>query len=417
VTARICILTPGALGSNPRVVKEAEALTEAGYRVTTVSTRTLDNVDRLDDSLLANARWRAERLDFRTRGTTWRVRRAAQIMWNAAFATTRLAGIAERAASPLTRPLAAAGSKLAADLYIAHYPAALPAAAYAARLHNARYAYDAEDYHCGEWPQTSEFDASRRLLHAVEDRYLAKCAYITAASPGIADAYAETYRVQRPTVVLNVFPRAQAPAAATLAGAAVPAPSIYWFSQTIGPNRGLETAVEAIGRARTLPHLYLRGNAAAGFAERLHTIASRLGAADRLHFLSPEPPAEMARLASLYDLGLSSETGYTVNRSIALNNKLFTYLLGGIPVLLSDIPAHRAFAPQAIDAVRLYAAADAKALAAAIDGVVGEPRRLAAARAAAWQYGQARFNWDVEQLTLLGCVGSVFTSRHEGRLN
>ena len=56
---RICVLTPGPLGSDPRVVKEADALAEAGHQVTVIATRTLDQVDRLDEVVLANATWRS----------------------------------------------------------------------------------------------------------------------------------------------------------------------------------------------------------------------------------------------------------------------------------------------------------------------------------------------------------------------
>ena len=43
--ARICIVTPGALGSNPRVVKEADALVRAGHDVHVIATRSLAVVD------------------------------------------------------------------------------------------------------------------------------------------------------------------------------------------------------------------------------------------------------------------------------------------------------------------------------------------------------------------------------------
>ena len=65
---------------------------------------------------------------------------------------TRYAGFAGRAFSPFTGPLTAAAKRVPADLYIAHYPAALPAAAIAARRHGALYAFDAEDFHLGDLP-------------------------------------------------------------------------------------------------------------------------------------------------------------------------------------------------------------------------------------------------------------------------
>jgi glycosyltransferase involved in cell wall biosynthesis len=404
---RICILSSGALASNPRVVKEASALAEVGHQVTAISVRTLDFVDRGDEAVLAAAAWRAQRLDFRARGNRWRFRRTCQMVQEAVFSLTGIDRFADRAISPFAPALIDGAKSLAADLYIAHYPAALPAAALAARTHNAVYAFDAEDFHLGDWPDGPEFEPNRHLLRAVEGRYLRNSAYVTAASPGIADAYVEAYGVTRPTVVLNVFPRAEAPATPAAAGSVEPGPSIYWFSQTIGPDRGLEAAVAAIGRARTRPHLYLRGTPATDFLERLRSIAAEVNASDRLHVLGPASPLEMVRLASIYDVGLSAETTHTLNRRIALNNKLFTYTLAGVPVLLSDIPAHRAFAAQAGSAAWPYASENADALAARIDALLGDPQSLAEARATAHRLGQTRFNWDVEKTALLDCVAAA----------
>ena len=211
-------------------------------------------------------------------------------------AGVRRAPIVLAAWHPIGPDLVRAALDVRADLYIAHYPAALPAAAIAAQRHQARYAFDAEDFHLGDTPDGPEYDVQRQMLRAIEGRYLPGCAYVTAASPGIADAYAEAYGIARPTVVLNVFPRAQAPCCPTPRGTATPGPSVYWFSQTIGPDRGLECAVRAIGRARSRPHLYLRGTPAAGFLDRLRKIAGEADALDRLHVLPPAAPSEMVRL-------------------------------------------------------------------------------------------------------------------------
>jgi glycosyltransferase involved in cell wall biosynthesis len=298
--------------------------------------------------------------------------------------------------------------RVPAALYIAHYTAALPAAAIAARRYGALYAFDAEDYHLGELPELPQYNVERQSVHAIEKYYLGGCSYVTAASPGIADAYAQTYKIKRPTVILNVFPRARAPCECTAGGISSPGPSVYWFSQTIGPNRGLECAVNAIGLARSQPHLYLRGIPARGFVEHLRTMAAVSAVADRIHILPPALPSDLERLATAYDVGLVGETGYSPNRRIALTNKLFIYLLAGVPVVMSDIPAHKEFASEAGIAAQLYAADDADSLAAVLDTFLGDPKMLAARRAAAFHLGQTRFNWETEQLTLLNCIRTAF---------
>ena len=202
---RICIVTPGQIGSNPRVVKEAQALHEAGYKVSVIATRTLDLVEPRDLALMRRIPWRLERIDLRSR-MRWRLLRAGQFGARCTHVATGLALSADVGVSAFTRPLRRAALPTPADLYVAHYPAALPAVAAAARKCGARYAYDAEDFHLGDWPDDPVYDIERRLVREIEGRYLPGCAYLTAASPGIAEAYAAVYGVEQPHVVLNAYP-------------------------------------------------------------------------------------------------------------------------------------------------------------------------------------------------------------------
>jgi glycosyltransferase involved in cell wall biosynthesis len=403
---RICLISPGHLATNPRLVKEADALAGAGHEVTVVAADYLSWGRRADQAFDSRP-WRiAPPVPF---GPDARLsRRLHQV------ARHRLARLFVRngvrheriltlACHPAAPDLVATAAAIDADLYVAHYTAALPAAAMAARRRRARYAFDAEDFHLGDIEPGRTYEMDKRLVGEIERRWLPRCAYVTAASPGIADAYAETYGIPRPAVLLNVFPRAESPPCATPKGTAAPGPSIYWFSQTIGANRGLETAVRAIARARSRPHLFLRGAPApaAGFVEQLTALAAQEGVVDRLHLLPPGAPDDMARLAADYDLGLSGEPGHSPNNRLALGNKLFTYLIAGVPVLASDVPAHRRFAADAAEAVRLFKAGDAGSLADGMDALLTSAAALAAARTAAFQLGQGRFNWDLEQQTLL----------------
>jgi hypothetical protein len=238
----------------------------------------------------------------------------------------------------MTGRLCQAAAAVKADLYIAHYVAALPAAAKAAQRNRALYAFDAEDFHLGDTPDTPENQREKKIIGAIEGRYLREACYVTAASPMIADALAETYGIPRPHVLLNAFSRAQAPAGPTARGTAEMRPSIYWLSQTVGPDRGLECAVKAVGLSRARPHLFLRGLVSTQYQERLASLAEEVGVRNLLHFLAPAASRDMERLAAEHDLGLCGESDYTRARQRALTNKLFTFLLSGLPPLMSSTP-------------------------------------------------------------------------------
>jgi glycosyltransferase involved in cell wall biosynthesis len=363
----------------------------------------LDSVEPRDRALMRRISWQLKRINL---GSTmrWRVLRAAQTSARGAHVLTDSPHFADFALSAYTLPLRHAALATPAELYIAHYPAALPAAAAAARKHGARFAYDAEDFHLGDLPEDPIYDDERQLVRNIEARYLPRSAYVTAASPGIAQAYVEAYGIQRPRVVLNAFPLRHAAPGPTPRGLAQPGPSLYWFSQTIGPNRGLECAIRAVGLARLRPHLYLRGTWATTYGAQLLDLSMSAGAADRVHLLHPDEPDKMEKLAMAYDTGLCGEPAGTRNNAIALSNKLFAYLLAGVSPLMSDTPAHCAFAAEAGLTDFIYPREDPAALAALLDSLLSDVSRLAASRALAWRLGQERYNWETERGQLIEAV-------------
>ena len=250
------------------------------------------------------------------------------------------------------------------------------------------------------------------MVRTVEDACLPLCAHLTAASPLIGAAYAARYGVS-PTTVLNVFPLAMAPATPLQASRPSQPGSLraYWFSQTIGLDRGLQPFLQAMGRARARVTLDVRGSNRWGHGDRLMALARDLGVADRVTLLPMAAPDRMVSLAAAYDVGLSLETDVTESRRLCLTNKIFTYLLAGTPVMMSDTPAQRALAPDLGAAAALVSLADSDGMASALDRLATSPTALSEARAAAVRLGRRRFNWDVEKNVLLEAVAAAFGRR------
>jgi len=405
----VCLVSRNVPSANPRLVKDAQALAAAGYKVTVVCglykvwSQGFKPPEALNGCEMKTVPFGpGAPIDVRIKQVTRRT------LSRRLFATSpKSERLAFWACGDCSLGLYKSAAAVEADLYIAHLTEALPAVARAAKRRSVPYAFDAEDFHLGGTPDVPEHNIEKQLIRTIEEHHLAGASYVTAASPLIAEAYAETYRIPFPTVILNVFPKERAPIAPTPRGVAHPGPSIYWFSQTIGPGRGLETAIDAIAKTRSRPHLYLRGTSTSDYLKHLKQRALVVGVADRLRLLDPAPPDELERLGAIYDLGFSGEMGFSKNNMLALGNKLFSYLLGGVPCIASDIPAHRWLAPQFGEAMTLFPRDDSSALAACIDQFLLTPDRLASARTYAWNLGQQRFNWAIEQQKLLAVVSAV----------
>jgi len=407
----VCIVGSGSLASNPRLLKEAGALHEAGYDVTTVSCDYTDALVATDDEIARSVPWRVRRVPRPALGRyTTRVARMVAGLSEAAGIAVPVGLAAEVYGGP-ARVLRHAVDRVAADLYVAHYVPSLPATAAAARRHGALLAFDAEDFHPGEGTGGAEDALRMKMVGRIERATLPACAYVTAASPLIGRAYVERYRIGAPTTVLNVFPLGMKPATeASLPPANGTLLRAYWFSQTIGLDRGLQAFVQAMARTSTEVTLDLRGSNRWGHGDTLLAMARDLGIGGRVRLLPLAPPDEMVKLSSAYDLGLSLETDVSESRRLCLTNKIFTYILAGVPVMMSDTPAQQALAPDLGHAAAIVSLGDVEGIARALERLATAPA-LTAAKSVADRLGRDRYNWDREKHVLLETVDAAFARR------
>jgi len=357
--ARICLVTTSQPAANPRLVKEADALTEAGYDVRVAGAHWIQWADGFDADLLARRRWSCELLDWR-RSTQprrfWRTRVRH-------FAARRLARysalrpwVADAALNRVGPDLRALAMRGPADLFIAHNLGALPSAVAAARHFGVPVGFDAEDFHSGQLSRAAD-EQARRLTEYVERQWIRRCDYVTAAAPTIADAYAQLCGIPRPTPVLNAFPLSDRPASFRRE---VGSPlSLCWYSQTIGPDRGLESAVK--GMALLPPGsavMHVRGRWHDGYEHELRHLAQLAGLApDALVSYAPAPPVELTRWCATHDIGLAVDPPVTINNDLLIPNKFFTYLLAGCAVVATNTRGQQWLARQLGSAVSLCDAA------------------------------------------------------------
>lgn len=407
---RVCLVTTGHPSTNPRLVKEADALTEAGYHVHVVACKFLRWADEADDQF-QDRLWPVSWVRFGAMATPLQ-RQYQRIRKKLASGLTHHVGFPRllnvRALHYVIPELARVATQVHADLYIAHNLGALPAAFAAARKHRARLGFDAEDFHRGEFPDGDD-SMARQVTMRVEEQYIPLCDYVTAASDGIAEAYARDLRIARPTTILNVFPLAEREVTLSAEERAREKPgglvSLYWFSQTIGPGRGLEDVVRALPALPEDVCLSLRGEWAPGYRAELLDLATRLGVQARIRSLEIAPPEEMVVRAAVHDIGLALEHGATENRRICVTNKLFTYTLAGVPCIATDTPGQRQAATGLKETVCLYSSGD-------LDSLIRGIKRFREAVYLRDPLEQAiqRYNWESEKDQFLQTVESTIKS-------
>jgi glycosyltransferase involved in cell wall biosynthesis len=410
---RICIVTPSHISANPRVVKEADALHGAGFDVRVVFGQKGSEQAREHDRAVLEGKawsWTAVRSPRRAYELfSWLrevllerlLRLLPPIVWPWSL-------VAERAEGRLFAGLTRHASAFSADLYIGHYPEGLAAAARAAKQRESKFGYDAEDFHTGEPNPPDQL----KRVDFIERRYVGRCSFLSAASDGIAKALAARYGIEPPMTVHNVFPWMERNQLDRKSEDRVnESLSLYWYSQTIGLDRGIEDAVRAAGELGGPVQIHLRGAIDPFVRESLETLARECGLKDMLFFHAPVPPTELLSRAAEHDVGLALEQGHILNRAICTTNKLFFYLLAGLAVAATDVPGQRDVLSSCATAAALYPPGDYKALARALESWRVDHVALKRAKSAALEAARVKWNWEIESQGLITRIRESLQAR------
>jgi glycosyltransferase involved in cell wall biosynthesis len=289
------------------------------------------------------------------------------------------------------------------DLVYAGTSSALVVAPLAARRLSIPFAVDLEDFHSAEQTDSPDARLDHRSVAVIESRFLRGAAFLTAGSQGIAQAYAASYQVA-PIPIHNVFPLPDREPPSR----PVPPPprKLYWFSQTIGLDRGLQDVVRALGLSTREAHLYLQGNAAPGVEVYLRRLAADVAPFLKMDILPPVNPDHILPSLTRFDVGLAVEQPVSLNRSICLTNKALTYILAGMPVVMTDTVGQRQLAKSLGKGALLYPPGDFVALATNLEPWLSDDNTLKRAGEAAWQAARDRWHWEhpLERGALLGAV-------------
>ena len=393
---KVCLITPGHFSSTPRLIREALALEQAGHQVHVIAGKYHQPSADLDQNIINQAKW-----EFTTFSLTSLERASLKLLSWTNQTAMRLGLELGLAARFLTHyPLGAVLlSKIRdaapdADLYLGHTLPALYAAVHAAEELGGQAGIDIEDYQPAENINHAEKNA---VTWETMKTWLPCCQHLTAAAPLIAQKCEQEFGVTS-KVVLNTYPIEEAPAEPVSPGIEI---QFYWFSQTIGPGRGLEKMIRIMGSMTVKSRLVLRGMINESYRQDLIKLAREAGI-EPLEILKPCSPDTIVSNCAGYHFGLSVEETEPENRDLCLTNKLFAYLLAGTPVILSSTQAHRKISRElGAAAIVLDFERGEYENAAMLDTSLSSSKDMLKARETAWQLGRERYHWEIDADTVV----------------
>jgi len=394
---RILILSGLQISTNPRVMKEANTLSAAGFDVEVAGATLQRELLERDRFLTSGAAWRYTPLlnsaATNSRGRLqWVIARARRRAWQALY---DISGIANARQLGYVAPeMLRYALDQKPDLTILHNPQSLWVGAELLRR-GRPVAVDVEDWYSEDHPPERPQTHPRRALRSWEMEVLQGARYASAPSARLSEALTSSFGCSPPAVIYNAFPWKERLGIDELVIDRIDekVPSVCWFSQVIGPGRGLETLMGSLHTLRGLCEIHIRGSGSPVYHEELLAMAPPAWR-KRIHFHPQTPHNELISRLAEHDIGFAGDLPYCRSRDLTITNKILQYLLAGNAVVASSTAGHEEVATAAGSAVMLYRAGDPASLAAVLDSFLENPEMLASARRQAIVAAKSVFSWE-----------------------
>lgn len=361
----ICMLVTSELDRDPRVQKEALIASRAGYDVTVIC-RTYEGVQlpyKILPLKIKRQKWRGAKYTERIYTNIALIRHVRQIKPKIVHAN---------------------------DLDT------LPAAYIASRLIGARLVYDAHEL----WASAGRDVGSvgQKVMLAIEKFISSRADLVVAVSQLRANRMAELLGIPTPTVVMNT--PLYTPFTSLTSHKWVqdfPDKRIVLHQGRYVSGRGIPEAVLA---AKHLPNdvvLVFRGYGP--IENELLALVEKYELEGKVVFVPPVPMQELVSYAVGADLGLVLYTPVNENNLYAAPNKMFEYMMAGVPSVSSDIPyAREILLDNEVGVV--FKPGDPVDMAQVICDLLADTDRLAKMKDRCLHLA-SRFSWEVEMQKLL----------------
>jgi glycosyltransferase involved in cell wall biosynthesis len=373
--AKVCIVQYNASTFLARVDRSARTLAEMGFEVVLIALQ-------MDDEPAFEQRegYVVKRVPMKWRKKTRRLR---AFRWIEAVSRTY-----------------AAASREQADIYNARDIYPLMVCWLAAKRRRARFVYDSDELNLyRNWPWTSK-RWWQVLGGAYEGFFIRRADLNITTDTGRADILEKRYGIERPTIVMNVPDLVDPirPDEAFRARALGGQQHLLLYTGTLIPNRGLLECVDALAE---LPGCALAYVGFGHLAEKIKDRIAEKGLEERAQVFGAVPYETLIGYTAAADIGLVPIVGSCLSYVYAAPNKLFEYMMAGLPVAASDLPDMAAIVEEDRVGKLIDDPTDPVDIAAAVRELLDGEEPLEAYGTRGQRAVRERFNWGLEKRRLV----------------
>ena len=391
---RVCMHVMGAARNDGRVMRSATALVAQGYSVTIVDIESASVATKREVIRGVNMKhvvtppWLNSRV--------FRVVPLIKAMHKVLLSALRL----------IQTP---------ADIYHAHDTLALFNCYIAARVHRKPFIFDAHELPFSE-SASALIERLSGFFKFVLARIIARFAGIITVSAPIGHEICVNYGYPKVTLVRNIPPYREVQQGDYLRQCLNLGPEvrIALYQGGLMFNRGLDRLVRAAKFLAPNVVIVMMGPHVGSTRAELESLIASEGVAERVKILPPVPYDVLLEWTASADIGLIVYApDFSLNVKMCLPNKLFEYLMAGLPVLASPLDAVAEII-DAYDVGRVVSSLGPEDIGAAINTMVMDQSACSRMRSNALQAAKRDLCWEKESRRLLNLYHDILTNRDNG---
>ncbi len=301
-----------------------------------------------------------------------------------------------------------------ADIYHAHDANALPACYIAASLRRKPLIFDSHELPFDD-PSLTHWRRLSALATRILTRMLPRCAGVITASPLYAREIRNKYHYPEVTLVRNLPNYQAVPRSDKLQKYLGLGPDvrIALYQGNLQPNRSLDILAHAAPFLEPGTVIIMMGRAVETTRRQLEDLIVSKGVADRVKIIPPVPYEELLNWTASADIGLTLfQPDYTHSIRFCLPNKLFEYLMAGLPVITSALDAIAELI-KTYDVGQMVSSLEPADVAAAINSMLADRVALARMHHNAVEVARGEFCWERESLQLIGLYEKILSGPYK----
>ncbi len=266
-------------------------------------------------------------------------------------------------------------------------------------LLDAKLIYDSHELWSERKSRLHDLPGGKLVTQLMEGLLIRRADAVITVSQSIVQALAQRYPTSSPVLIQNTQEFEEVKRTDVLRRQLhIPSDQrIAIYPGNISPGRGLENVVLAVPHLEDM-HVVIMGSD--HMNGKIQRMAVDVGVSERVHFVEPVPFDDVNQYVASADVGIMCPQNVDLSYYYAAGNKLFHFVMAGIPVVVSDHPDKRRIVERHQIGVSCDET-DPRSIAQALNSLVRDTGRYEQLCANARRAARDALNWQTEAAKLL----------------